>query len=451
MFILDTDASDFAIGAELSQLQAGNERTIHILSQPLFLIFKQKMSTQDGRASSSGDQEGQQSTSVKEQLSSHQLCIQEVSGSKEGAQQMEEGGTMSQLPFWITEEVEKGRDFKECLAAWLEIKKVEREDRAEQREAEQRNQEHEIRLREFEIREKELGLGEQRNVTGAEDIDHKAFDDLGINPVSIETDMGQSSSTMGGLPPITRQLNTPQNTQDDGYRTEGRGFLLILDFYGPDRDGNADDVRRMRTFFEQTLNFEVDNWRNTSLSRLQNKLEKLMEKFTSTNDYYCFVCAIMSHGDENGILTQDYRHITLAAIMEYFNNAQIPSFGGRPRVYIVQACRGLRYQEGVATDSEPYSEDRSLASVDIKVPKDSDTLIAHSTIEGHVSFRSSRQGSWFVQTLMDIIENHYRTKHLEDMLIDVRRQMATLCTWPNHYKQMSCTWSTLRKRLYFKH
>lgn len=55
---------------------------------------------------------------------------------------------------------------------------------------------------------------------------------------------------------------------------------------------------------------------------------------------------------------------------------------GRPRVYIVQACRGLKYQEGVATDAAPYSEDRSLASVDIKVPKDSDTLIAHSTIEG---------------------------------------------------------------------
>ncbi|KAL5012893.1 hypothetical protein ScPMuIL_011444 [Solemya velum] len=348
--------------------------TIHTLSQPLFLIFKQKMSTQDGRASSSGDQEGQQSTSVKEQLSSPQLCIQEVSGSKEGAQQMDEG-----------------------------------------------------------------------------DIDHKAFGDLGINPVSIEADMGQSSSTMGGLPPTTRQLITPQNTQDDRYRTEGQGFLLILDFHGEDRKGNAKDVSAMRKFFEKTLNFEVRNWRHKSLLDLQNRLTTLMEEFNSTNDYYCFVCAIMSHGDENGILTQDYRHITLAAIMEYFNNAQIPSFGGRPRVYIVQACRGLRYQEGVATDTEPFSEDTSLASVDIKVPKDSDTLIVHSTIEGHVSFRSSEDGSWFVQTLMAIIKEHYRTKHLEDMLIDVRRQMATLCIGPNHYKQMSCTWSTLRKRLYFQY
>lgn len=75
---------------------------------------------------------------------------------------------MSQLPLWITEAVEKGGDLKDCLAAWREVKNVEREDRAEQRETERRNKEHEIRLREIEIREKELGLREKGIATGTE-------------------------------------------------------------------------------------------------------------------------------------------------------------------------------------------------------------------------------------------------------------------------------------------
>ncbi|KAL5019544.1 hypothetical protein ScPMuIL_002436 [Solemya velum] len=75
---------------------------------------------------------------------------------------------MSQLPLWITEAVEKGGDLKDCLAAWREVKNVEREDRAEQRETERRNKEHEIRLREIKIREKELGLREKGIATGTE-------------------------------------------------------------------------------------------------------------------------------------------------------------------------------------------------------------------------------------------------------------------------------------------
>ena len=99
------------------------------------------------------------------------------------------------------------------------------------------------------------------------------------------------------------------------------------------------------------------------------------------------------------------------------------------------------------------------------LPEGADFLLAYPTIPGHVSWRSSVSGSWFISTLVSVFKDMAEKEHLLDMMTEVNRRVAENCTKQNTLgtftsrsgpkefqltcKQMPALMSTLRKRLYF--
>ena len=83
---------------------------------------------------------------------------------------------------------------------------------------------------------------------------------------------------------------------------------------------------------------------------------------------------------------------------------------------IFQACRGKYSDRGTRVsytevDSVPFS----------RVPIYADFLFVYSCYPGYVSFSNETKGSWFIQTLCEVLDEHAATRELMANLTLVNR------------------------------
>lgn len=120
----------------------------------------------------------------------------------------------------------------------------------------------------------------------------------------------------------------------------------------------------------------------------------------------CFVCCVLSHGDETGVEGSDQRICPLNDIISPFDGDNCPLLIGKPKVFFIQACRGHEIQSKVlVADGSVSSRIPKSGNLSYTIAKDSDFLIAMSTVQGYVSLRNPSSGSLFIQSLC---------KHLEE-------------------------------------
>jgi hypothetical protein len=93
-------------------------------------------------------------------------------------------------------------------------------------------------------------------------------------------------------------------------------------------------------------------------------------------------------------------------------------------------------------DSVVYKDDVS----DIfKVPIEADFLFSYSTVKGYVSIRDEYTGTWFIQTLCDVISNE-PNKDILNILTEVNNKISQKI----EIKTMPTFESRLKKSFYFK-
>ncbi|XP_061164378.1 caspase-3-like isoform X2 [Saccostrea echinata] len=231
-----------------------------------------------------------------------------------------------------------------------------------------------------------------------------------------------------------------------------KGLALILNFT-KGREGTEADFRNIHNFFEKTLNFECHVEHDTTKQDLMEFLEETAGLFNNRRkaaDYYCLLVFIMSHGNEEGIITDDDKTISLDEIVAYFKNDKLKYFAGKPKCFFVQACRGKSPQGTVdlSDDKEEVMIDQVVGK--ISTATDADLLMAYATTSGYFAWRRPHLGSWFFHNVIKIFKDNYLEEHMEDMLIDVKEALAYDPQWQTNtgHKQMPCTWSTLTKRFY---
>ncbi len=133
-----------------------------------------------------------------------------------------------------------------------------------------------------------------------------------------------------------------------------------------------------------------------------DQIKALMAKYSNDARHGdCFVCCVMSHGDETGVEGCDKKICPLNDITSPFDGVNCPALIGKPKVFFIQACRGREMQSKVlVTDGDGASRNQKSGKV-YSIPKDSDFLIALSTVEGYFSIRDPSSGSWFIQSLCE--------------------------------------------------
>ncbi|XP_073697142.1 caspase-22 isoform X2 [Garra rufa] len=179
------------------------------------------------------------------------------------------------------------------------------------------------------------------------------------------------------------------------------GLCVIVnneDFGNPkkNRNGSQNDVVSLKDLFE-SLGFLVE----VEIDKTADEMKALMTEYSQDKRHGdCFVCCVMSHGNENGVKGCDGQKCTLNDITTPFDGDNCPALIGKPKVFIIQACRGSEMQSKVvATDGAGPSRNQTSGKLSYSIAKDSDFLIALSTVEGYVSLRDPSSGSWFIQSL----------------------------------------------------
>ena len=232
-----------------------------------------------------------------------------------------------------------------------------------------------------------------------------------------------------------------------------KGFALIIhNKYFPNRDvpereGSEQDVLVIKKFCEEA-GFAVNqtSMKTTNLKACQmyDLCTEIAER--SFSRYDAFACFILSHGCEDGIYGTDDNIITLQEIVTKFKKCE--GLAGKPKLFFIQACQGTNQDSGISieADSHPVSPPINR----LRMPTDSDILVANSTVPGYEAYRHVEGGSWFIRTLMEKLEEHAHEMHLMDILTLVNHKIAGYST-PTNLKQMSCQMTTLTKFVYFNY
>lgn len=213
------------------------------------------------------------------------------------------------------------------------------------------------------------------------------------------------------------------------------------------RSGTDVDAANLRETFTK-LKYEVRNKNDLTCEEIVALMRSV-----STDDHSkrsSFICVILSHGDEGRIFGTN-GPIDLKLLTGFFRGDYCRSLTGKPKLFIIQACRGSELDSGIETDSA--GDDVTCQ----KIPVEADFLYAYSTAPGYYSWRNSKNGSWFIQSLCEMLKQYAHKLEFMHILTRVNRKVATefesysFDSIFHAKKQIPCIVSMLTKELYFYH
>ncbi|XP_053315404.1 caspase-3 [Spea bombifrons] len=213
------------------------------------------------------------------------------------------------------------------------------------------------------------------------------------------------------------------------------------------RSGTDTDARKLYETFK-CFGYQVKVLNDQKCSDIFGLLKKVSEEDHSKRS--SFVCVLLSHG-EDGLIYGVDDCLPIKNITNLFRGDRCKTLVGKPKIFFIQACRGTDLDPGVETDSgsEPSGEPT-------RIPVEADFLYAYSTVPGYYSWRNTSNGSWFVQSLCEMLKLHSSRLDLLQILTCVNHMVAVefeSCSSSAEFhgkKQIPCVVSMLTKSLYFQ-
>jgi len=220
--------------------------------------------------------------------------------------------------------------------------------------------------------------------------------------------------------------NIPRTFPENEYFKQGRGLAIIVNQkmfsggglqhrLGTDRD--RDELAVTFTLFDAELMITD----NLSAHQMTAYLEVAAQKANNQMYHWLAVC-ILSHGRRVGnvdeILGCDGVGIDRKSIVSMFACAvRCPNMQRKPKLFVFQACRGkeTQPQESLDVNSEIMSDSGAVPIIK-GWPGLSDYMIASSTIEDYVAFRSTVDGSFYIRHLCKVLQDRGHDEHLQDIM-----------------------------------
>jgi len=207
---------------------------------------------------------------------------------------------------------------------------------------------------------------------------------------------------------------------------EKRGVALVINvqnydapnpFKLKDRKWSEKDVENL----EKTLGY-LEFKVILSLDSIKSEIERVLQEQADVDHSKsdCFLCVIMSHGNEDKIVTRDNLEMSYKEIMEPIKMCK--SLKDKPKLFFFQACRGDHEIEiarrpdsaesnssGETTLDDHHQRDNTSISdgpdTNKKTPgyAESDLLVYNATIPKHYAYGNETNGTYFIQSVCKVL------------------------------------------------
>ncbi|KAJ7407492.1 caspase 6 [Willisornis vidua] len=207
------------------------------------------------------------------------------------------------------------------------------------------------------------------------------------------------------------------------------------------------------------LGFEVQVFDDLKAEEVLQKIFEASKDDHSNAD--CFVCVFLSHGENDHIYAYNAK-IKIQTITDMFRGDKCQSLVGKPKIFIIQACRGDKHDDPViAYDSTDTGNESTVNETEVDaagvytLPAGADFIMCYSVAQGYYSHRETVNGSWYIQDLCETLRNHGSSLEFTELLTVVNRKVShrkvDMCRDMNAIgkKQIPCFASMLTKKLYF--
>ncbi|KAM7113283.1 LOW QUALITY PROTEIN: caspase-6 [Ciconia maguari] len=173
----------------------------------------------------------------------------------------------------------------------------------------------------------------------------------------------------------------------------------------------------------------------------------------------CFVCVFLSHGENDHIYAYDA--IRIETITDMFRGDKCQSLVGKPKIFIIQACRGDKHDDPLLLRIQDSSNESVVNEIEVDaagvytLPAGADFIMCYSVAQGYFSHRETVNGFWYIQDLCEALRKHGSSLEFTELLTVVNRKVShrkvDVCRDINAIgkKQIPCFASMLTKKLYF--
>ncbi|XP_029081813.1 caspase-8 isoform X1 [Monodon monoceros] len=311
-----------------------------------------------------------------------------------------------------------------------------------------------------------------KKINDYEELSREQRMSLGRGPDEFSNDVSQLLIRGGSLEMLAMsdspgEKDSESQTSNTVYRMKSkpRGYCLIFNNYDfsiarkdvpklhsiKDRNGTDLDAEALRKTFSE-LHFEIVHYKDYTAKKICEVLKSYQSMDHNNKD--CFICCILSHGDKGIIYGSDGQEAPIYELTSYFTGSKCPSLLGKPKIFFIQACQGDNYQRGIAVETDSEQKETYLeidSSLQKRyIPDEADFLLGMATVNNCVSYRSTMEGTWYIQSLCQSLrERCPRGEDILTILTKVNFEVSNKDDKKNMGKQMPQPTFTLRKKLFF--
>lgn len=226
------------------------------------------------------------------------------------------------------------------------------------------------------------------------------------------------------------------------------------------RHGAEKDEENMENLLS-ALEYEVVKYTNLTAKEMDDALVHFSKhpKLSETDSVFV---VIMSHGKRGAVLGVNFKpsyshdeepdELPLDNIYRHLNAENCPALINKPKVIIIQACRGAEKGLVIVSDNvetDDFAEEGVEEDGVRFVHKEKDFIPLLSCTPDTVSYRETTRGSFLIQFVVEIFRKHAHEFDIEELFRRVMRQFEENKAIPNRLKQMPTKdRCTLTRRFY---
>ncbi|XP_016518359.1 caspase a isoform X1 [Poecilia formosa] len=245
---------------------------------------------------------------------------------------------------------------------------------------------------------------------------------------------------------------------EDNYRNRVALLITNIKFSDEklDRHGAEKDEENMEKLL-QSLGYEVVKWQNLTGKGIDDALKGFAKhpKLKQTDSVFV---VIMSHGKLGKILGADWREdnpdeFAVDKIYRCLNSNGCQALINKPKVVILQACRGVRsgattwVHDGESTGRPAPPPEDHVPELDKSAHVEKDFIALLASTPDNKAYRETQNGSILIQNIVKVFTPESYQKHIIDLFTKVQ-DLVSKCGDDQQKQMPVIDRMTLNKKFY---